>query len=84
MVKGISRQVIVIDTPEPKLFEQAIFILKDDMESVTDEVLLKEAQQILHSRDKYNRKRQIWLYGAFWAAAGALVTAGVWALTLWI
>ena len=54
------------------------------MESVTDEMLLKEAQQILHSRDKYNRKRQIWLYGAFWAAAGALVTAGVWALTLWI
>lgn len=84
MVKGISRQVIVLNTPEPKLFEQAIFILKDDMEGVTDEVLLKEAQQILHSREKSGRKRHIWLYGAFWAAAGALATAAVWAATLWI
>ena len=29
MVKGISRQVIVVHAPDPKLFEQAIFILKD-------------------------------------------------------
>ena len=84
MVKGISRQVIVVDTPEPKLFEQAIFILKDDMEGVTDEALLKEAQQMIHSRDKSDRKRHIWLYGAFWAAAGAMATAAVWAATLWI
>ena len=84
MVKGISRQVIVVDTPEPKLFEQAIFILKDDMEGVTDEVLLKEAQQIMQSRDKSGSKRHIWLYGAFWAAAGAMATAAVWAATLWI
>ena len=84
MVKGISRQVIVVDTPEPKLFEQAIFILKDDMEGVTDEALLKEAQQMIHSRDKSDRKRHVWLYGAFWAAAGALATAAVWAVTLWI
>ena len=30
MVKGISRQVIVVHAPEPKLFEQAIFILKEN------------------------------------------------------
>ena len=29
MVKGTSRQVIVVHAPEEKLFEQAIFILKD-------------------------------------------------------
>ena len=51
MVKGTSRQVILVQSPEPKLFEQAIFILKDDAlkEGVTDEVLLKEAQAILRS-----------------------------------
>ena len=27
MVKGISKQVIVVHAPEPQLFEQAIFIL---------------------------------------------------------
>ena len=41
MVKGISRQVIVVHSPEPKLFEQAIFILRVDAREVTDEQLLK-------------------------------------------
>ena len=45
MVKGISRQVIMVHSPDPKLFEQAIFILKEDaaQNGVTDEALLKEA-----------------------------------------
>ena len=30
MVKGISKQVIVVQSPDQKLFDQAIFILKDD------------------------------------------------------
>lgn len=85
MVKGISRQVIVVEAPEPKLFEQAIFILKDDMgEGITDEALLKEAQQAIQGNDKGARKRHIWLYGAFWAAAGALVTGIAWLVTVLI
>lgn len=85
MVKGISRQVIVVQAPEPKLFEQAIFILKDNMgEGLTDEALLKEAQQVIGLSDKASRKRQIWLYGAFWAAAGAMATGAVWIGTLLI
>ena len=84
MVKGISRQVIVVDAPEPKMFEQAIFILKEDMEGITDEALLKEARQAIQGGDKTARKRHIWLYGAFWAAAGALATGIAWMLTMWI
>ena len=83
MVKGISRQVIMVDAPEPKLFEQAIFILKDDLEGVSDEALLKEAQQVIHGQEAA-RKRHIWLYGAFWAAAGALLTGAVWMVTILI
>ena len=30
MVKGISRLVIVVRSPDPKLFEQAIIILRED------------------------------------------------------
>ncbi len=85
MVKGISRQVIVVQAPEPKLFEQAIFILKDDMgEGITDEALLKEAQKAIQMPDKTARRRQIRLYGAFWAAAGAMVTGIVWLTTVLI
>ena len=83
MVKGISRQVIVVDGPEPKLFEQAIFILKDNMgEGITDEALLKEAQRAIQENDRGGRKRHFWLYGAFWAAAGALATGAAWLLTV--
>ena len=85
MVKGISRQVIVVESPEPKLFDQAIFILKDNMgEGVTDEALLKEARQIIQSSGTSGRKRHIYLYGAFWAGIGALTTGMAWLLTLLI
>ena len=66
MVKGISRQVIVVHPPEQKLFEQAIFILKDGAvgQGITDEALLKEAQCAIRSPDKSARKRRLYLSGA--------------------
>ena len=30
MVKGISRRVIVVKSPDPRLFEEAIFIVKEE------------------------------------------------------
>ena len=80
MVKGISRQVIVVDTPEPKLFDQAIFILKDDAvgEGITDEALLKEAKQSIRMPEK---KRYLRYYGPVWACGGALVTGLIWLIT---
>ena len=84
MVKGISRQVIVVQSPEPKMFEQAIFILKDGAvgEGITDEALLKEAQMAIHSGGKTDKKRHFYLYGAVWASGGALLTGLVWLLTV--
>ena len=46
MVKGISRRVVVVDSPDPKLFEQAIFIVRNDAfskDGVTPEQLVNEA-----------------------------------------
>lgn len=84
MVKGISRQVIVVHAPEPKMFEQAIFILKDDAvgEGITDEALMKEAQAAIRGYDKPAKKRHFYLYGAVWAAGGAFLTGLVWLLTV--
>lgn len=83
MVKGISRQVIVVEAPEPKLFDQAIFILKENMgEGITDEALLREARQILRGPESSGKKRHFYLYGAFWASAGALLTGLAWLLTV--
>lgn len=84
MVKGTSRQVIVVQSPEPKLFEQAIFILNDNAvgEGITDEALLREAQQAIRGADKPGKKRHFYLYGAVWASGGAMVTALIWLLTV--
>ena len=30
MVKGLSRKVIIVKSPDPKIFEQAIFIVRDE------------------------------------------------------
>ena len=45
MVQGVSRQVIVVRTPDPRFFEQAIFIVKEDAfkKGVTAEEVLQEA-----------------------------------------
>ena len=79
MVKGISRQVIMVPSPDQKLFEQAIFILKDSAveEGITDEVLLKEARQAIRGAAIQDKKGQRIL----WAAAGALATGIAWLLT---
>ena len=82
MVKGISRQVIVVHSPDPKLFEQAIFILRNDAveNGITEEALLKEAQSVIRSGQGRRRKR--YLYGPVWACGGAVMTAFIWMLTL--
>lgn len=77
MVKGISRQVIMVQSPDKHLFEQAIFILKDDVRDVTDDMLLKEAKRIINLP---KRKRR--LSGPIWACGGAAVTAVIWLFSI--
>ena len=79
MVKGISRQVIVVHSPGEELFDQAIFILKDNAigEGITDEKLLREAKQALRG-DGFPMARAS---GPLWACAGAAATALLWLIT---
>ena len=69
--------MIVVQSPDKQLFEQAIFILKDEAVrgGITEEALLKEAQRIASSPTK---KRKLSLYGPVWACGGAVVTGLVW------
>ena len=82
MVKGVSKQVIVVHAPDPKLFEQAILILKENAKGVTDEQLLKEAQLAVRGNGREGRKRKLFLYGPVWACGGAVLTGLVWLLTV--
>lgn len=82
MVKGIARQVIVVKSPDTRLFEQAIFLLKEDaMErnGVTEQALLDEARRAAdgYLARKMRRNRRSFLPFA-WASAGAALTGFVW------
>lgn len=47
MVKGVARQVVTVKSPDPKLFEEAIFFVRDEaLRSCGPDELLREAQQI--------------------------------------
>ncbi len=83
MVKGISRQVILVDSADPKLFEQAIFILKEGHEGVSDEALLREAGHLINHPSR-QKKGKLWLYGPVWAAGGALLTGLMWLVSVLI
>ncbi len=80
MVKGVSRQVIVVQSPDKKLFDQAIFILHQDAElhGVTDEMLLREAKRAIG----LHKKPEKGFWGPLWACGGALVTGLVWLITV--
>ena len=81
MVKGVSRQVIVVHSPGEELFDQAIFILKDEAvgKGVTDEMLLKQAQQAIRSGPPQQLK--LWPYGPVWAFGGAVLTVLLWLIS---
>lgn len=84
MVKGISRQVIVVHSPDPKLFEQAIFILRDEAlgkDGVTEELLLKEASRLISNRRGKTTENRF-LNGPAWACAGALLTSIAWLIAV--
>ena len=82
MVKGVSKQVIVVNAPDRKLFEQAIFILREDSPGITDAELLKEADRALRSCRP--ERRPLWRYGPVWACGGALATGLVWLVSVLI
>ena len=52
MVRGTSRRVIVVDSPDTELFEQAIFIVRSDVSTrsgVTAQKLVDEACRVARS-----------------------------------
>ena len=51
MVKGMSRRVVVIESPEPNFFEQAIFIVKNDAFSpgISEREIVDEARSVVRN-----------------------------------
>ena len=83
MVKGITRQVIVVKPPDTKLFDEAIFILKDRT-GISDEQILEQARRAadayLHTRVR--RARGIRWQPLVYMLLGMLSTGIPWMLWL--
>ena len=83
MVKGVSRQVILVKSPDPRLFEQAIFIVRDAAEGtgVTAEQVLEEARRVANGYVQQEAGWNRWfkrIPSPTFFAAGAVVASLIW------
>jgi len=82
LVKGISRRVIVIKSPDPHIFDEAIFIVKEDTfhKGVTNEDILREAQTAANNYLKEHTHTNLFskIPPFAFALIGAFVTAAIW------
>lgn len=88
MVKGTTRQVVLVKSPDPKLFEEAIFIVREEamnQEGVGAEQVLREARK---AADGYLKESRGWnrcpkgLYGPLCGVGGAALACVGWAVWL--
>ena len=90
MVKGVTRRVIVVKSPDRRLFEQAIFIVREEAfaaQGVTARQVLEEAQRVADGYIRRNTGPPRWfrkIPGPVYGLAGAGVATLVWALALFL
>lgn len=88
MVKGITRRVVVIKSPDPHVFDEAIFIVKEDAlhRGVTNDEILREAQDTAANYIRNHRGKGLIerIPAPFFAAIGAAATGLIWFLSQFI
>ena len=86
MVKGISRRVIVVESPDQRFFEQAIFIVRNDAAGagVTARDLVEEARRVAknYAVGNHGKFSRAWreLSPVVFALMGAAAIGLVWLL----
>lgn len=86
MVKGMARRVVVVKSPDKRVFEEAIFILKDDAlrdSGVTAEDILGEACRVARGYMRSHAKRGYWKYIPY-AAVGLAMGGLGWVLATFL
>ena len=80
MVKGTTRQVIVVKGADQTLFDQAIFLVRDEALStggVTEEQLLQQARTVCRQKPVSRV-----LTNALYSAIGAVSVGLIWFISL--
>ena len=89
MVKGVSKRVILVKEPDPKYFEEAIFVLREEAfgQGVSAEQVLREARQAAKSYLRGSTRPGKWfrqIPAPAYAAAEALAATAAWSLALFL
>ena len=86
VVKGVSRRIVVVPSPDPEIFEKAIFIVREDFvgeRGMTEKDILRQARQAAgtyaKARERTAGTTLSRLRGGLYAAAGAAAAALAWA-----
>lgn len=77
MVKGVTRQVILVDSPDRRHFEKAIFILKDGGADLSEAALLDEARALVEKSTQPEHGGEA-LLRILYALAGAALVGAAW------
>ena len=83
VVKGVSRRVIVVDSPDPNIFEQAIFILRSDGGGVSQQQVVEQAQRVAKCYARTHglqRPYRFRMTPPLWVALGCAIIGAVWAI----
>ena len=84
MVRGTNRRVIVVKSPDPKVFEEAIFIIREDLfhRDQSAKAVMRQARKAagayLRTAAPPRRRLRLRLPAPAYAAAGALAAAIAW------
>ncbi len=86
MVKGLSRKVVMVHFPGPGVFEQALFVVREDAatnQGVSAEDVVSEACRIAHNHTPRFLKKKIRPFPPlFYFLAGSGSVGIAWCLTL--
>lgn len=83
MVKGVSRRVVVVESPDAKIFEQAIFILRSDGGGVSQQQVVEQAERVAKSYARTHglpAARRFRMTPPLWVALGSALIGAAWAI----
>ena len=88
MVKGITRQVILVKSPDPRLFEEAIFIVREEAMNragVSADQVIRQARQAANGYLRGGqRAKGDWTGALLWGVVGAGAASLLWCAGLFL